>query len=57
MFIIFSIQSLQPDPVLNLKRIVGFGGASYRDVSSFWLIKNLRFENYKKLIQLSLHFF
>ena len=25
-------QTLEPDPILRLKRIVGFGGCSFRDV-------------------------
>lgn len=28
-----TFQSLEPDPILRLKRIVGFGGCSFRDVS------------------------
>lgn len=31
--LIFNSQSLEPDPILRLKRIVGFGGCSFRDVS------------------------
>lgn len=31
--LILNIQSLEPDPILRLKRIVGFGGCSFRDVS------------------------
>ena len=30
----FSFQTLEPDPILWLKRIVGFGGSTFKDVSS-----------------------
>lgn len=34
----FCFQALEPDPILKLKRIVGFGGASFRDVSFVMLV-------------------
>lgn len=52
--LIFNSQSLEPDPILRLKRIVGFGGCSFRDVSIksiinySWFGSNVWFSNFLK---------
>lgn len=28
-------QALEPDPILKLRRIVGFGGSTFKDVSTY----------------------
>lgn len=31
-FCLFVFQTLKPDPILSLKRVVGFGGGTFREV-------------------------
>lgn len=34
---LFVFQTLKPDPILSLKRVVGFGGGTFREVNLFSL--------------------